>query len=436
MDGNTAGGRGRPSYHVVGFADADLGLAVAARNSLRALSARGSPLTFVPVEARRPVPIERRVREAFRRGATGCDARRHSPAATGDGVNLFHLNPIEIAFSRGQWKGEVPPSASNACVPFWELPVVPRSWGPVLRAMDAVLAPSRFVQAACAAAAPGGRIIHYPQAVFLPDGVRPAREAWGLGACRTVFAVAFDHRSDVDRKNPWAAIEAFQEAFPGDDQVALVIKASPPRNPALAGRAEELGARIAGDPRIRLVDRVLRYEEVLSLYASCDVLISLHRSEGLGLHLMEAMSIGTAVVATDWSGNSDFMTANNSVPIPYRLVPVRTRHPTYLVEADRPGQVWAEPDVGEATRALRLLDADPGRRKVLALAAVGDMQARREAQLSGQAFDRLERALAGSPVRRGALVRALFRARAGVLSRETLSGLLARGGAPRSPSVL
>jgi glycosyltransferase involved in cell wall biosynthesis len=436
MDGNPAGGRRESSYQVVGFADADLGLAVAARNSLRILSARDAQVAFVPVEARRPVPIGRRVREAFRRRAPGVGERLHPPVAAGAGVNLFHLNPIEIAFSHGQWSGLVPHSASNACVPFWELPVVPHSWGPVLRAMDAVLAPSRFVQAACAAAVPDGRIIHYPQAVFLPGGVRPDREAWGLRACRTAFVVAFDYRSDVDRKNPGAAIEAFQAAFPGDDRVALVVKASPCRDPALAGRAEELRARIAGDRRIRVVDRVLRYDEVLGLYASCDVLVSLHRSEGLGLHLMEAMSVGTAVVATGWSGNSDFMTPHNSIPIPFRLVPVQTTHPTYRAEAGRHGQVWADADVGEATRALRLLDADPDRRKAIAVAAIQDMEGRREAQLTGQSFDRLEEALAGSRPRRGALVRALSLARAGVLCREALSGLFPRSGAPRSPSVL
>ena len=198
--------------------------------------------------------------------------------------------------------------------------------------MDVVLAPTRFVQSACAAAIPPDRVLHYPQAVFLPDG-DPTRSR-GVGAHgegRDRFVVSFDIGSDIERKNPWAALEAFRQAFPDEPDVRLVIKTKPwPGVESTLPRPMSSATGWRSDRRIRVVDRSLTYAEVLGLYASGDVMLSLHRSEGLGLHLMEAMSLGKVVVATDWSGNMDFMTSQDSVPVGYRLVPVVTRHSHYL----------------------------------------------------------------------------------------------------------
>ena len=138
--------------------------------------------------------------------------------------------------------------------------------------------------------------------------------------------MSFDIGSDIERKNPWAALDAFQLAFPDERDVRLIVKTKPwPHMRSYRAQAERLAARMAQDDRMRLIDESLDYADVLRLYASCDVMLSLHRSEGLGLHLMEAMSLGTVVVATGWSGNCDFMTAENSIAIPYRLVPSEDR---------------------------------------------------------------------------------------------------------------
>jgi glycosyltransferase involved in cell wall biosynthesis len=406
-------------YDVVGFLGGDFGLGVAARNSVRALEATGRLGRSVPVEVRPPLPIRDRVRLLFRpkppRDASG--SRPSEPAGVSR-ASLFHMNPLEIAWYTNQWRGSVDPSSPNVCVPFWELPLVPRSWRSMLNAMDVVMAPTRFVQAACARAMPAERVLHYPQAVFLPGTVRPEREAWGVGGKRTVFIVSFDVGSDIDRKNPWAALEAFQRAFPADPDVALIIKTKPWASvPQYVAQADELRARVGSDRRVQVVARSLGYAEVLSLYASSDVMLSLHRSEGLGLHLMEAMSLGKVVVGTNWSGNTDFMTAYNSIPVGYRLVPVRTRHSHYLPEVGRRGQEWAEPDVGEAAEALRVLHADPTRRGQLGEAARADMEARRTSLLHGDAFAALEERLGQAPARSGALTRSVIRTRVHALTR-------------------
>jgi glycosyltransferase involved in cell wall biosynthesis len=412
-------------YDVVGFLGGDFGLAVAARNSLRALRATGRLGESVEVEVRPPAKVIDRLRALARASVKPpVSTRRLSGSNDTERATLFQMNPLEIAWYTAQWRGGVDSNARNVCVPFWELPLVPRNWRPMLCAMDAILAPTRFVQAACATAVPAERVLHYPQAVFLPDDVRAVREAWGVGGRRTVFIVSFDAGSDIDRKNPWGAIDAFQRAFPSQEDVALLIKTKPWASvPQYVAQANELRAKVGSDRRVQIVDRTLGYAEVLSLYASCDVMISLHRSEGLGLHLMEAMSLGKVVVATGWSGNTDFMSQANSVPVGYRLVPVRTRHSHYLPEVGRKGQEWAEPDVGEAVEALRALHADPARRIRLGETARADMEVRRASLLSGDPFAELEARLEQAQGRAGALTRAVVRTRIHALTR----GIRAKG---------
>ena len=165
------------SYDVVGYHDGDFGLAIAARQTVGVLRT-----------------MDRTVREVRLDGAPG-----RSAAATGRGISLFHANPLEIAQHAPRWKEQVAPGARNACVPFWELPLVPRSWESILRAMDVILAPTRFIEEACIRVTGAARVLHYPQSVDLPRDVVACREAWGLSPTATLFIVSFDLGSGVDR---------------------------------------------------------------------------------------------------------------------------------------------------------------------------------------------------------------------------------------------
>lgn len=387
----------RRTYRVVGFLTGGFGLAIAARNTLRGLEASGRGVDRVILQNR------------WHPGESG-GLPRSRPAA--DEITLFHVNPSDVSYYRSAWRPFVAPRAPAVCVPFWELPIVPVEWRPVLGAMNAVLAPTRFIADACSAAIPRERVIHYPQAALVPPAA-PARDAWSFDPRTTVFLVTFDLGSDIERKNPWAAIEAFGRAFPSDRDVRLVIKMKPWLDvPTLREQSAELRARIARDPRIRIIDRALEFEDLMSLYASCDVVVALHRSEGLGLHLMEAMSLGKAVVATGWSGNMDFMDSGNSVPVNFRLVPVRSRHAAYAAEASRPGQVWADADVSDAADAMRALHASTDRRRGIGAAATRDMEERRRRFLAGTTFDALERMIPAGAERAAAFDRAVLGTRA------------------------
>lgn len=378
MKGGGAAVRSRTRYTVVGYVAGSFGVSIATRNTTHVLAAAGRDIEVVGADSGG--------------GDASPSAGERSRRST---ITLFHMNPLEIAATAHTWRRAVDARAPRVCIPFWEMPLVPKVWEPLLRAMDAVLAPTRFVQEACARVVSPERLLHLPQAVFLPGGVAPTRARWGLRDDALVFVVAFDPGSDIARKNPWAAIDAFQRAFPREGDVQLVVKARAwPGVRAIEDELRVLRARAAGDRRIRVVEDSLSYEDALSLYASSDIMVSLHRSEGLGLHLMEAMSLGKVVVATAWSGNLDFTTEQNAVPISCRLVPVDPKHASYLAEVGRDGQVWAEVDVDEAAAALLALHRDRARRVALGEQAARDMEARRAAVLRGATFDELERRLA------------------------------------------
>ena len=376
-------------YNVIGYISGSFGLAVAGRNTVHALLATHRGVAIVDID---PGGGRFRVDDTY--------ASFSATGGSGSRIDLFHMNPLELGAFRRQWTHRVDWTHNpNVCVPFWELPLVPESWIAPLEAMDAILAPTHFIQTACEAAT-STPTLHYPQAVFLPDDVKPDRSRWGIAENQTVFLLAFDPGSDIRRKNPWAAIEAFQFAFGDRTDVLLVVRVNSwSKDPSHVTAIERVELDVEERPNVRLVRDVLTYREVLSLYSSCDVVLSTHRSEGLGLPLMEAMSLGKVVIATGWSGNLDFMNDSNSRLLRYELVPVNATHSAYASEIGRPGQFWAEPDSADTVGALQQMAANPELRASLGKKAAADMEARRQMMLSGETFASLEALVRNPPTK-------------------------------------
>jgi glycosyltransferase involved in cell wall biosynthesis len=189
-----------------------------------------------------------------------------------------------------------------------------------------------------------------------PDrGERPAGKP-------TQFFFAFDFNSVAQRKNPWGAVAAFQQAFPGRDDVRLVIKTTNSRlhRPAM----ERLVRTIHGDPRIEVFDRYLSVAELAALYRDSDCYVSLHRSEGFGLTVAEAMVRGMPVIATAYSGTTEFFTNEVGWSIPYRMVDVGPGCYPYPEDAS-----WADPDIAEAAAAMRAVADNPAEARRRGLAA-------------------------------------------------------------------
>lgn len=241
----------------------------------------------------------------------------------------------------------------------WELPDLPPDWVAGLDYLHEVWVPSRFTAAAVQRHTRlPVRVVPHPVPAVPADA--PAADARAL----TVL-VAFDMRSGFARKNPLAAIAAFRQAFGDDPEVRLIVKVSqadahPPGWAALQ-------QAVAGAGNITLHNGVLDAAGMARLLESADIVLSLHRAEGFGLVLAEAMQHGKPVVATGWSGNTDFLSAQNGCPVACRLVPAEDPQGSYHY----PGQLWAEPDVADAARQLAAL-RDPARRQLLGRKARAD----------------------------------------------------------------
>jgi hypothetical protein len=134
----------------------------------------------------------------------------------------------------------------------------------------------------------------------------------------------------------------------------------------------------------------LSYADVLKLYASCDVYVSLHRAEGLGLGLMEAMALGKPVIATAWSGNMTFMNYTNSCPVNYHLIPVDASTPVYRKGRLGMETIWADPDIDEAAAWMHRLADDPDLRAEIGRKAADDMRQWQDEACHGKFIDELQ----------------------------------------------
>lgn len=245
----------------------------------------------------------------------------------------------------------------------WELPVVPDAWRAGLPFVHEVWAPSRFTAAALEPLLPGRvRLVPYPVAAHPPAPSRLRRADFGLPAEAVVTLVSFNLASSFERKNPLGAVAAHREAF-GDqaDRILLLRVGNPHHFPS---DFAQLQAAVADLPNVCLDTRTLPAADNHAVTAACDIVLSLHRSEGFGLVPAEAMLLGVPVVATDWSATQDFMDGTCAAMVPVRLV--QARDPRGVFEA--PGAVWAEPDISAAAEHLRRLAGDPGLRRSLGLA--------------------------------------------------------------------
>lgn len=244
----------------------------------------------------------------------------------------------------------------------WELPKMPDDWRLGVPFIHEVWAPSRFAAEAVATIV-GDRPVH-----VLPHPLTPPK-GWPRAAAPEserpfTVLVILNIASSFERKNPCAAIMAFRQAFGDDPQCRLIVKHS---NASAYPKALTLMAEAAGGAsNVTFLGEVMDVTAIDGLYREADVVMSLHRAEGFGLVIAEAMLRGLPVVGTDWSGSTDFLTRETGIPIGYELAPAKDPQDTY----EHPDISWADPKVEEAVEALRALKADTELRTRLGRAAL------------------------------------------------------------------
>jgi glycosyltransferase involved in cell wall biosynthesis len=242
----------------------------------------------------------------------------------------------------------------------WELPEVPADWVPGAACVSEVWTPSRFTASALEPLLPT-KVRVVPPALALIEPVPSGRDraSFGLPEDAVVVLVSFSLASSCARKNPFAAIAAFRAAFGDRTDRVLVLKIGGADH--APGDFSRIAAMVEGAPNIRLETGALSSGDRHALMACADIVLSLHHAEGFGLVMAEAMALGKAVVATGWSGNTDFMDTDCAVLVPNHMAPARDDRAVYH-------GTWAEPDVMAAAVALHRLADHPAERSRLGAA--------------------------------------------------------------------
>ncbi len=336
--------------NVIGYLQAETGMGEAARGLVRALSAAGVPLTLHSLDrgvlSRREDPSFPISRSDF----------RHD-------VNLMVVNADQVEVVAQSLGPEVFAHRRTVGYWLWELEFFPDRYHHAFRPFCEVWTPSRFCLDSFSSVAPIP-VRRVPIPVVLPrEAAEPApaslagiRDRLGLPVDRFLFLFTFSHLSYSERKNPVAAVEAFRCAFPDPGEFGaaggplLVLKSS---SPDFEPEASAALREMLEEGRIVVLGHYLSRAETDALTAAADCYVSIHRSEGFGLTVAEAMACRTPVIATGYGGVTDFLDAESGFLVRYDCVELERDEGPYPA-----GAVWAEPDVDHAAVQMRRVFED------------------------------------------------------------------------------
>ncbi len=356
----------QPGVNIAGYFRAELGIGEAARLLTKTVHFAGIPcstLDYASTASRRSHPYE-----AHGNGSAPYDvnivcvnADRARTFANDVGPGFF-----ENRYTIGYW--------------FWELEQFPAAMHPGFDVVDEVWAATRFV-------ADGVRRIGRRPVHTIPIAVSVPRPASTIGRDDLdlppgfMFLFMFDFFSTMGRKNPLGLIEAYKRAFNSNEGTSLVVKTI--NGSRRLNDLERLRAAAADRPDIRVIDAYYSAEQKLALTSLCDSYVSLHRSEGFGLTMAEAMGLEKPVIATAYSGNLDFMTPENSYLVDYT---------TSAVPADcwpyPAGSFWAEPRLDHAAELMRRVFESPREAHARAVVARNDILTKHNMQVASVAIAR------------------------------------------------
>ncbi len=328
--------------NIAGFLTADLGVGESARCMVRAADAAGLPTALVPLK----LHCKNRLGDQTYASRLQAD-NLHD-------VNVVHVDPPAsrdldhhhgAAFRAGKY---------NIGYFAWELPEFPDAWISAFDYFDEIWTPSEFATAAIAMKSPLP-VLTMPHAISFArptESTAALRARLALPAEKFLFLTLFDLNSYAERKNPAAVIAAFRRAALPAAGAALVVKIQNVTGNEAAFAA--LRASVDDLPGTVLLSETLSRADIYALEAACDCFVSLHRSEGFGLAVAEAMYLGKPVIATDWSATAEFVNASNGCPVRAPLITLDRNHGPYAK-----GSTWADPDPTHAAVYMRRLAADP-----------------------------------------------------------------------------
>lgn len=264
-------------------------------------------------------------------------------------TNIFHVNPEQLPLLRLMYSQKVWDKRYNIHVWLWELEEFPEDWQGAFEYTDEIWTPSSFTSRSIENVSPVP-VFTIPYGIRAEASDRFGREYFRLPDNRFLFLCMYDVNSMMARKNPFGAIDAYFAAFGANNpDTGLVIKINNSNKDELA----KLKQYIKNSENVFFIEDILSRVEVHSLIKDCDAFISLHRSEGFGLVMAEAMYLGIPAIATNWSANTDFMNSGNSCPVDFKFIDVG-----YDYYKSKPGQRWADPSIEHTAYYMQKLFSD------------------------------------------------------------------------------
>ena len=264
-------------------------------------------------------------------------------------INVFHVNPEEISYlyldgDRKIWDGRY-----NIGFWLWELEHIPASWLKYLPMLDEIWTPSEYISRNIRRVT-DLPVYTVPYPVDAEADEKYDRRYFHLPQDRFLFLVMYDSNSTMERKNPIGAIKAYRAAFRDrEENTGLVIKINNPSKRDV----DRLKKELKGLKHVYIITKTLDKTEVNSLINDVDVMVSLHRAEGFGLVMAEAMLLKTPCIATDYSSNTEFMDRKSACMVDWRYTTVKKDAFPY-----KKGEKWAEPNLNTAARYMRKLATD------------------------------------------------------------------------------
>lgn len=318
-------------FNVIGYLKGEFGVAESARNFVRALESEKIPFVLNNLIS----GVHRNEDNTFSK------FMKENP----NPINLIVVNADESDFLHQEVGSNYFKNKYNIGVWAWELSTLPKNLARNEKYYNEIWVLSNFVSESVSKSL-SIPVVKVPSPIkFDKSKFVRNKTKFGFNEEDFVFLFIFDFYSVFERKNPLATIKAFQQAFRNNEKVKLVLKCI--NGEKFSSDFKKL-KQFCESKNITLMDKHMDRDEILSLIATCDCYVSLHRSEGFGLTIAEAMCAKKPVIATAYGGNTDFMNINNSFPVKYQLVELGKDYGPYKKE-----NFWAEPDIEHAASLMK-----------------------------------------------------------------------------------
>ncbi|MBT2620640.1 glycosyltransferase [Chryseobacterium sp. ISL-6] len=355
--------------NISGFFKAEIGFGEAIRGNIKAFEAVSIPY----------VAINFNLNLQDRLNDTSLENLSEHPIYD---INIIHINPDTIPAFFKEKGADFFRNKYNIGFWAWELSEFPDSYNEYFDLFNEIWTPSSFCQKIIAEKSPIP-VINIPHIIEIKESDIDKIKKFDFSKDKFTFLFMFDYNSHLERKNTIAIIDAFEKAFSDNEHVQLVIKTSIPTY--FPKDKETLLNRIQQQNNIIIIEEMLRREQLLSLIDQCDCYISLHRSEGFGLTIAEAMALGKPVIATGYSGNLEFMNINNSFSVEYKMVEL-----TENIGQLQKGFFWADPNILHAAQLMNFVFSHTNEAKKIGKRAQDDMQSFNSLSIGHKMKRRLE----------------------------------------------